>query len=79
MGAHRVNHEVSDADADLLLFQSALNGVYKFILRIADDESSRMGFVREQFYLVAMAQNLKRLERFRSCKPTPQIATAPTV
>ena len=35
----------------------------------------RMRFVREQFYLAATAQNLKRLVRFLSCKPTPQIAT----
>jgi Transposase DDE domain len=36
----------------------------------------RMRFVREQFYLAATAQNLKRLVRFLSRKPTPQIATA---
>jgi hypothetical protein len=36
----------------------------------------RMRFVREQFYLAATAQNLKRLVRFLSCKPTPQIAAA---
>ena len=36
----------------------------------------RMRFVREQFYLVATVQNLKRLVRFLSSKPTPQIATA---
>jgi len=36
----------------------------------------RMRFVREQFYLAATAQNLKRLVRFLSAKPTPQIATA---
>ena len=36
----------------------------------------RLKFVREQFYLAATAQNLKRLVRFLSCKPTPQIATA---
>src|ERR1700751_1080521 len=36
----------------------------------------RMRFVREQFYLAATAQNLKRLVRFLSCKPTPQIAPA---
>jgi hypothetical protein len=36
----------------------------------------RVRFVREQFYLAAMAQNLKRLVRFLSGKPTPQIATA---
>jgi hypothetical protein len=32
--------------------------------------------VREQFYLAATVQNLKRLVRFLSSKPTPQIATA---
>ena len=36
----------------------------------------RMRFVREQFYLAATAQNLKRLVRFLSNKPTAQIATA---
>jgi transposase len=36
----------------------------------------RLKFVREQFYLAAAAQNLKRLVRFLNCKPTPQIATA---
>jgi len=36
----------------------------------------RMRFVREQFYLAATVQNLKRLVRFLSSKPTPQIATA---
>src|ERR1700739_559219 len=36
----------------------------------------RMRFVREQFYLAATAQNLKRLGRFLSSKSTPQIATA---
>jgi len=36
----------------------------------------RMRFVREQFSLAATAQNLKRLLRFLTCKPTPQIATA---
>src|SRR6516225_8805580 len=36
----------------------------------------RMRFVREQFYLAATAQNLKRLVRFLNRKPTPQIATA---
>jgi len=36
----------------------------------------RMRFVREQFYLAATAQNLKRLVRFLSSKPTPHIATA---
>jgi hypothetical protein len=35
-----------------------------------------MRFVRKQFYLAATVQNLKRLVRFLSCKPTPQIATA---
>ena len=35
----------------------------------------RMKFVREQFFLAAAAQNLKRLVRFLS-QPTPQIATA---
>jgi hypothetical protein len=35
-----------------------------------------MRFVREQFYLAATVQNLKRLVRFLSGKPTPQIATA---
>jgi len=35
----------------------------------------RMRFVREQFYLAATAQNLKRLVRFLS-KPAPQVATA---
>ena len=35
----------------------------------------RMRFVREQFYLAATAQNLKRLVRFLS-KPAPQIANA---
>jgi len=34
-----------------------------------------MRFVREQFYLAATAQNLKRLVRFLS-RPTPQGATA---
>jgi hypothetical protein len=36
----------------------------------------RMRFVREQFYLAATVQNLKRLVRFLSLKPTPQIASA---
>ena len=36
----------------------------------------RMCFVREQFYLAATAQNLKRLVRFLSRKSTPQMATA---
>src|SRR5215471_10934319 len=35
-----------------------------------------MRFVREQFYLAATAQNLKRLVLYLSSKPTPQIATA---
>jgi transposase len=35
----------------------------------------RMRFVREQVYLAATAQNLKRLVRFLS-KPAPQVATA---
>jgi transposase len=33
-------------------------------------------FVREQFFLAAVAQNMKRLVRFLSSKPTPEIATA---
>ena len=37
-----------------------------------------MRFVREQFYLAATAQNLKRLVRFLSRKSTPQMATART-
>jgi len=36
----------------------------------------RMRFVREQFYLAATAQNLKRLVRFLSRKSTPRMATA---
>jgi hypothetical protein len=37
----------------------------------------RMRFVREQFYLAAAAQNLKRLVRFLSLKPAePEMATA---
>jgi hypothetical protein len=36
----------------------------------------RMRFVREQFYLAATAQNLKRLVRFLRGKPTPELATA---
>jgi hypothetical protein len=36
----------------------------------------RMRFVREQFYLAATAQNLRRLVRFLNTRPTPQIATA---
>jgi len=35
-----------------------------------------MRFVREQFYLAATAQNLKRLVRFLRAKPTPELATA---
>jgi hypothetical protein len=36
----------------------------------------RMRFVREQFYLAATAQNLKRLVRFLRSKPTPELANA---
>jgi transposase len=36
----------------------------------------RMRFVREQFYLAATVQNLKRLVRFLSRKPLSEIATA---
>jgi transposase len=36
----------------------------------------RMCFVREQFYLAATAQNLKRLVRFLRSRPTPELATA---
>jgi hypothetical protein len=36
----------------------------------------RMRFVRGQFYLAATVQNLKRLVRFLSRKPVPEIATA---
>ena len=36
----------------------------------------RMRFVREQFYLAAAAQNLKRLVRFLSMRPEPVIVTA---
>jgi transposase len=36
----------------------------------------RMRFVREQFYLAATAQNLKRLVRFLSRKPTAEMVTA---
>jgi transposase len=36
----------------------------------------RMRFVREQFYLAATVQNLKRLVRFLSRKPLPEIAIA---
>jgi len=36
----------------------------------------RIRFVREQFYLAATVQNLKRLVRFLSSKPKPLTATA---
>jgi transposase len=36
----------------------------------------RMRFVREQFYLAATAQNLKRLVRFLSTRPNPRMAIA---
>ena len=36
----------------------------------------RLKFVREQFFLAAVAQNMKRLVRFLSSRPTPEIATA---
>ena len=36
----------------------------------------RLRFVREQFYLAATAQNLKRLVRFLSSRATPELATA---
>jgi hypothetical protein len=36
----------------------------------------RMKFVREQFYLAATAQNLKRLSRFLNVRSTPPLATA---
>ena len=36
----------------------------------------RMRFIREQFYLAATVQNLKRLVRFLSSKPAEEIATA---
>ena len=36
----------------------------------------RMTFVREQFFLAATVQNLKRLVRFLHSKPTPAMATA---
>jgi hypothetical protein len=32
--------------------------------------------VREQFYLAAVAQNLKRLVRFLNLRPQPAMATA---
>jgi hypothetical protein len=35
-----------------------------------------MRFVREQFYLAATGQNLKRLVRFLSLKSIPQMAIA---
>ena len=34
----------------------------------------RMKFVREQFFLAAAAQNLKRLVRFLSKAPSPNLA-----
>jgi transposase len=36
----------------------------------------RLKFVREQFFLAAVAQNMKRLVRFLSSRSTPEIATA---
>ena len=36
----------------------------------------RLRFVGEQFYLAATVQNLKRLVRFLSSRPTPEMATA---
>ena len=36
----------------------------------------RLKFVREQFYLAAVAQNLKRLVRFLNIKPQPKMAIA---
>ncbi len=48
----------------------------KELHRTPPTEVRRVRFVREQFYLAATVQNLKRLVRFLSCKPTPQIATA---
>ena len=36
----------------------------------------RLKFVREQFFLAAAAQNIKRLVRFLTGRPAPQIATA---
>ena len=36
----------------------------------------RMRFVREQFYLAATAQNLKRLMRFLTSRPTPNVVGA---
>jgi len=36
----------------------------------------RIKFVREQFYLAAVAQNLKRLVRFLNMRAQPAMATA---
>jgi hypothetical protein len=36
----------------------------------------RLKFVREQFFLAATVQNLKRLVRFLSSTPAEEIATA---
>ena len=36
----------------------------------------RIKFVREQFYLAAVAQNLKRLVRFLNMRVQPAMATA---
>ena len=36
----------------------------------------RMRFVREQFYLAAAVQNMKRLVRFLSFRPQPVLATS---
>jgi hypothetical protein len=36
----------------------------------------RLKFVREQFYLAATVQNLKRLVRFLSSKPATKLVTA---
>jgi hypothetical protein len=44
--------------------------------RIAPTEALLHALVREQFYLAATVQNLKRLVWFLSGKPTPQIAAA---
>jgi hypothetical protein len=54
----------------------ALFAELKNYIRLRRLRLRRMRFVREQFYLAATAQNLKRLVRFLTCKPTPQIATA---
>jgi hypothetical protein len=35
----------------------------------------RIKFVREQFYLAAVAQNLKRLVRFLAARPQPAEAS----